>query len=274
MAHTSEIATLRSRQPVRLIKDATKWALRRCGYRLTPYTGPVPADFADHQVALWELVAPYTMTTPDSVAVLADAIRYVLREDIPGAVVECGVWRGGSMMAAAKTLLDAGKDDIDIYLYDTFEGMTDPTEQDVHWSGRAAREILTADTDRETSTVWARAALGDVQRAMGLVPYPEHRLHFVRGPVEDTLPVWAPAQISLLRLDTDWYESTRHELIHLYPRLSAGGVLIIDDYGWWRGARMAADEYFAENPPFPMLVRIDDGGARLAIKPPDQGDRG
>ena len=86
------------------------------------------------------------------------------------------------------------------------------------------------------------------------------------GPVEETIPGTAPDRISLLRLDTDWYESTRHELEHLIPRLSAGGVLIIDDYGHWKGARQATDEFIAATPDFGLLTRIDYTG-RMAIKP-------
>jgi len=95
--------------------------------------------------------------------------------------------------------------------------------------------------------------------------YPTGRLHFVRGPVETTLPEHAPERLALLRLDTDWYESTRHELQHLYPRLSEGGVLIVDDYGHWEGARRAVDEYFERHPPAPLLNRIDYTG-RIAVK--------
>jgi hypothetical protein len=85
------------------------------------------------------------------------------------------------------------------------------------------------------------------------------------GKVEDTIPADIPEKIALLRLDTDWYESTKHELIHLFPRLQKGGVLIIDDYGFWKGARKAVDEYFAENNIQILLNRIDDTG-RMAIK--------
>ena len=80
-----------------------------------------------------------------------------------------------------------------------------------------------------------------------------------------TIPGEAPDRLALLRLDTDWYESTRHELVHLYPRLEKGGVLIIDDYGHWEGARRAVDEYFAHNPPPLLLARVDYAG-RIAIK--------
>jgi hypothetical protein len=83
--------------------------------------------------------------------------------------------------------------------------------------------------------------------------------------VEETIPQHAPEQISVLRLDTDWYSSTKHELMHLFPRLSKNGVLIIDDYGHWAGARKAVDEYFADQTIQPLLNRIDQTG-RACIK--------
>lgn len=88
---------------------------------------------------------------------------------------------------------------------------------------------------------------------------------FVKGKVEDTVPEKAPDRISLLRLDTDWYESTYHGLLHLYPRLSVGGVLIIDDYGHWAGAKKAVDQYLNENHLKLLLNRIDDTG-RIGVK--------
>jgi hypothetical protein len=109
------------------------------------------------------------------------------------------------------------------------------------------------------------ASLDDVREAVLGVGYPEERIHFVEGPVEQTVPEHAPTEIALLRLDTDWYASTKHELIHLYPRLETGGVLIIDDYGYWQGARQATDEYIAEND-VPLLLNRIDVGARIAVK--------
>ena len=103
--------------------------------------------------------------------------------------------------------------------------------------------------------------------AMALTNYDPKCMHFVQGKVEDTIPEQAPQSIALLRLDTDWYESTRHELEHLFPRLSPGGILIIDDYGDWQGARKATDEFVAKHAPGFFLSRIDDTG-RLAIKTP------
>jgi hypothetical protein len=112
---------------------------------------------------------------------------------------------------------------------------------------------------------WFYSPLDEVQanmRRTGLAP---ERFEFVRGRVEDTIPARLPERIALLRLDTDWYESTRHELIHLFPLLEPGGVLIVDDYGAWEGARRAVDEYFDETGTKILLSRIDETG-RIGVK--------
>ena len=204
------------------------------------------------------------MTTPPRVYALVRAVEYVAARGVPGAIVECGVWRGGSMMAAALTLLRLGVSDRELYLYDTFAGMPPPTEVDTTRSGERAADLL-AQGD-ESSHIWAIASLEDVRAAVLSVGYSEARVHFVEGLVEETLPEAAPQEIALLRLDTDWYRSTKHELEHLYPRLASGGVLILDDYGHWQGARRAVDEYLVENGLALLLNRID-GTARIAVKP-------
>ena len=96
--------------------------------------------------------------------------------------------------------------------------------------------------------------------------YPEQRVHFVQGLVEETVPEHAPEQLALLRLDTDYYTSTRHELEHLAPRLAPGGVLLVDDYGHWRGSQEAVDEWMATLPR-PLLLQRIDYTARLAVMP-------
>ena len=222
-------------------------------------------DFDSEHLDIIRLVQPYTRTSPERIVAVVEAVRYITRRRIPGAVVECGVWRGGSVMAAAKALLALGAAERDLYLFDTFEGMSAPTDRDVDYVGqRAEREL--ARSSRTGDGYWCYASLEDVQQSVGTVGYPESRVHYVRGKVEDTIPGQAPAEIALLRLDTDWYESTKHELQHLYPRLAPGGVLIIDDYGHWKGARQATDEFIAATPDFGMLTRIDYTG-RLTIKP-------
>jgi hypothetical protein len=193
---------------------------------------------------------------------LVEAARYVARRGIPGDIVECGVWRGGSMQAVALTLLEEDAADRGLHLFDTFEGMPPPTEKDRRGDTTAA-EMLAA--HGKEHRVWAVADVEDVREAMREVGYREDLVHFHQGKVEDTVPGLAPARISLLRLDTDWYESTRHELEHLYDRLSPGGVLIIDDYGDWDGARLATEE-FLETLAEPLLL-LPLGSGRLAVKP-------
>jgi O-methyltransferase len=223
-----------------------------------------PIDFNQEDIEICRRVAPYTMTTPTRIYALMRAVDYVVDRNLQGAFLECGVWRGGSMMAAALTLLRRGVTDRELYLFDTFSGMTPPTEADVKPSGDRAADLLA--TESGDSDVWAIATLDEVRKAFRAVAYPEERIHFVVGPVEKTLPENAPKEIALLRLDTDWYESTKHELVHLYPRLTRGGVLILDDYGYWQGARRAVDEYFAERDESLLLNRIDHTG-RTALKP-------
>jgi O-methyltransferase len=190
-------------------------------------------------------------------------VEYVVARGVPGAIVECGVWRGGSMMAAALTLLRLGVTDRALYLYDTFSGMPPPSEADTTRSGVRAADLLAQED--EDSHIWAIASLSDVRAAVLSTRYPEQRIHFVEGLVEETLPAEAAEEIAVMRLDTDWYSSTKHELEQLYPRLAPGGVLILDDYGHWQGARRAVDEYFAENQINLLLNRVDST-ARIGVK--------
>lgn len=241
-------------------------ALNRLGYDIIRTGGRWPSDFSANEIALCQQVAADTMTSPEAIVALAAGVRHVVRRGITGAIVECGVWRGGSMCAVARTLLGLGRADIDLYLFDTFDGMPPPTDRDVRRTGEPAQSLLEQEPDPDGSLLWARAGIGYVRDALHATGYPEDRTHLIKGMVEDTIPESAPDQIALVRLDTDWYESTKHELQHLYPRLAPSGVLIIDDYGWWRGAGEATDEYFRQNPPAPFLMRMDDSGGRMAVK--------
>jgi hypothetical protein len=226
-----------------------------------------PPDTTPGDEALIRWVGPYTMTGPERISALASAVRYIVQNGIPGAFIECGVWRGGSAMVMGRVLSELGVVDRDLFLFDTFAGMTPPSELDVDMHGSTAADILRSSTKREAdrSDMWCIASQEDVAANLRLSGYPMERLHLVAGTVEETLPGRAPHEIALLRLDTDWYASTKHELDTLYPRLVSGGVLIIDDYGHWAGCRQAVDEYFASHPPAPLLNRIDYTG-RVAAK--------
>ncbi|MFC1740743.1 TylF/MycF/NovP-related O-methyltransferase [Pseudomonadota bacterium] len=203
--------------------------------------------------------SPFTMTGLERLAALIDSVRYVCNHEIEGDIVECGVWRGGSIIAAALTLIDIGVSDRHLYLYDTFEGMSEPDDKkDVSFDGFLASELLNKEV--RGKGIWCEASLDDVKENVLRTGYPEDHVHFIKGRVEDTLPSLMPKKIAILRLDTDWYESTLHELKYLYPLISRQGILIIDDYGHWKGARAACDEFFGELPDSPMLMRIDYSG--------------
>jgi O-methyltransferase len=209
-------------------------------------------------------VSPYTMTDAASVLATIRAVAYIARYRIPGDIVECGVWRGGSMMAAALALLEQRDLDRELCLFDTFEGMPPPTDRDRNLDGRSARQILAE--ARPGRGVWCYASIDDVQQNMAGTGYPPDRIRYVPGRVEQTLPAATPAAIACLRLDTDWYESTLAGLVHLFPRVSAHGVLLLDDYGYWRGAREAVDEYFSRHWTSPVYLHQVGGAGRMVIK--------
>jgi hypothetical protein len=224
-------------------------------------------DLEPEFLELYELCREQTMTSVERMYALYSATRYVLDNDLPGDFVECGVWRGGSVMVMALTLLRRGVTTKDLWLYDTFAGMTPPGADDVQtMSGRAAADILHEHARTIDDPFWGISPREVVERNLRGTGYPFERFRFVEGDVMTTLPASAPREIALLRLDTDWYESTRQELEQLYPRLVSGGVLLIDDYGYWRGAKKATDEYLATLRPRPLLHRIDYTG-RMCVKP-------
>ena len=221
--------------------------------RFRPELRRYPPDFRSDEIDTIREVRPWTMTSAERIYALIDAVRYVSTNSLPGAMVECGVWKGGSMAAMARTLLQLQDVTRDLYLFETFEGMSAPTSEDREYSGKQASEILLEDP----SFNCADAPLVSVKKILFDTGYPRDRIHFVQGDVEKTIPISAPGSISLLHLDTDWYKSTKHELVHLFPRLAHAGVIIIDGYGRWKGSRRACDEYFTQNRVPILLNRIE-----------------
>ena len=220
-------------------------------------------EISPAQTALLERFSPYTTTSIERQWAVISAISYLNANVIRGDIVECGVWRGGNMLIA-KELCKGTKLGRKFYLYDTFTGMSAPGAADVTLSGEPAEKTF-RERQRSDHTDWVYASLDDVRdnfRKAGLL---DEQVFFIKGKVEDTLRVEAdlPKQIALLRLDTDFYDSTKAELEVLYPRLVSGGVMIVDDYGHWQGARKAVDEYFRGT--HPLLIRVDYT-ARLVVK--------
>ena len=221
-------------------------------------------DKDERFVRIYNLCREFTQTSKERVYGLYQSVLYIIDAGIPGDFVECGVWRGGSAMVMAFTLQELNVSNRKIYLYDTFEGMTEPTEHDHKLSGNTAQASEKwQKKQKKDHNEWCYASLPEVEHNLLSTKYPNDMLVFVKGKVEETIPQTVPDQIALLRLDTDWYESTKHELIHLFPLLQKTGVLIIDDYGSWAGSKKAVDEYFSDKSI--LLSRIDNTG-RVGIK--------
>lgn len=218
----------------------------------------IPVDMTEAAFAeFYKRCVPYTFTSVEALYSLYTSVRYVVKNQIPGDFVECGVWRGGSAMMMALALKELGDTSRELYLYDTYEGMSEPTEKDKDFRGSSAGNLMKNSKKEEEQNVWCFSPIEDVKANLASTGYPAGKIHFIQGKVEETIPGKIPSAVSLLRLDTDWYESTYHELKYLYPLLSRTGVLILDDYGHWKGAREAADTYFRETGIDLLLHRVN-----------------
>ena len=199
-----------------------------------------------------------SMCTVPAIWAAISAVRHVEENKIKGDIVECGVWRGGCALAMASILKEYGSKR-KVYLFDTFAGMTDPTAQDMDGSIGAEQmkfvekynPFLYSDNDPRHTLLFIKK----IFKEHGLSEYVE----FVKGDVKTTLnpKCTRPSEIAVLRLDTDYYDSTRHELEFLYPRLAKMGVLMIDDYGAFQGTKLACDEFFKKQKFKPLAWTID-----------------
>ncbi len=222
------------------------------------------ADFSQKEREFISSVSKFTMTSPERLVTLIRSVYYLEENGIEGDFVECGVWKGGSVMAMIKVLQSLNIEERDIWLFDTFEGMTEPKDMDSKFDDTKAEILLKNDSSRK-STVWAVSSLKEVSANISSLGYPSEKIKLIKGPVEDTLLKNKTEKIALLRLDTDWYESTKIELETLFPKLVKGGVLIIDDYGHWKGCKQAVDEYFVKQG-YPIFLNRIDYTGRIFIK--------
>lgn len=206
-----------------------------------------------------------SMTSPERLTATLLATKYVCKSKIDGDIVECGVWRGGNSITALHAL-NKYKSNKSIWMYDTFSGMTMPTKYDIeNETGKLAFNEYMAN-EAEDHNNWCYASIEDVEK--NIRPYKKNiKVNFVKGDIVETLKYEKnlPKDISVLRLDTDWYESTKIELEILFPRVQKGGVILIDDYGHWGGCKKAVDEYFSNFETKIFLMPSDYTG-RIAIK--------
>ncbi|MFZ0807059.1 MAG: TylF/MycF/NovP-related O-methyltransferase, partial [Candidatus Sulfotelmatobacter sp.] len=198
----------------------------------------------------------YTMCSNARLRGLYRALRFVVRHEIPGDVVECGSARGGSAALMALTLQRLGVRR-NLWLFDTFEGLPAPTAND---------------PDFEFASFFKGTCIGTLDEVRALF----HKLKadsgvvFVKGLFQETLPLCEVSQIAVLHVDGDWYESVRTCLDHLYDKVVPNGVIQFDDYGYWKGARRAVDEFFVERGIPVVLERLDYSG-RFLIKRDQDG---
>jgi hypothetical protein len=205
----------------------------------------------------------YSMTGVTRMWALTQAFQYVQTNNILGDFVECGVWQGGNLILLS-SLQASSESERMIYGFDTFTGMSIPSEYDKDMRGVSATVMMSKKTKKDGDhSIHAFASLELVNQ--NLKNNDSRNIRLVKGDVANTLLDQSnlPSRISILRLDTDWYESTKIELEILYPLLSPGGVLIIDDYGHYAGARKAVDEYFGSKRPWLHYV---DYTCRLMVK--------
>lgn len=207
------------------------------------------------------IVRNYTMTKYDRCAVLHNLVRHVEVRGIPGDIVECGVWRGGSSGMMALANLRYGKTRRDLHLFDAWGDFPDPTAED-GWQFRELKEGTLNVANNDGALEACKTLLE------GIIRYPADRIFYRQGVFDLTLPRFADtvSSISVLRLDCDWYNGVKQCLEAFYPRVVAGGVVVFDDYGWCEGAQRAVDEYLNKtgSPPFLHFV---DYSCRYLIKP-------
>ncbi len=250
----------------KILFKLTQKALSYLGFNIHLGAQPDYPELSESEVDFLFKVrgAQVTMTSFESTVALSIACKYLEKNFIPGDFVETGVWRGGSAIVA-KYFLNNSRN---IFLFDTFTGMTKPTSHDFRIGAKTNYETLSKweKSKKPTHVDWVFASIEEVTKNFKKFGLLDDRVRFIKGDVTKTLKRGVPDQIALLRLDTDFYDSTLIALQVLYPLLITGGVLILDDYGHWDGARKAVDEYFAESVSIPLMIPIAGGGGRILIK--------
>lgn len=222
----------------------------------------------DFEIENIKISKMYSMTGEKRMSYLTKVINYIFQNKINGDFVECGVWQGGNLILMQR-LIDYYNESRSIYGYDTFEGMTDPNKNDIDINNQDASNLMHSERkveNADTQNIWCYSSLDTVKK--NLMKYTKKdNLKLIKGDVKISLKDTKnlPEKISLLRLDTDFYESTKIELETLFPLVVKNGVIIIDDYGHWKGQKKAVDEYMSKNKISSFLFEVDYS-CRIFIK--------
>jgi hypothetical protein len=251
------------------IKNILQIFLNKFGYKIAKKNNledSIPIEALEHEINLINRAKNYSMTDYKNLYLSTQAIKYIAENNIAGDIVECGVWKGGHIIIF-KSLCEKYELSKKIFAFDTFEGMTVSVEKDINYNEEKASDLLNKNviTKNDGDNIWCYASLDAVKKNIVNLVGSIANINFIKGDVCETLKVTSnlPKKISLLRLDTDFYESTKIELEILYPLLQEGGLLIIDDYGYWKGAKKAVDEYFCKSYQFKHVI---NGTCRMIVK--------
>jgi O-methyltransferase len=201
-----------------------------------------------------KLASPFTMTSNQSICALVTATKYIDDCLIAGDIVECGVWAGGSIIASK--LAHNKTSNRSFWLFDTFEGMTEPTIED----GVVAQKVFDLETQNGKDSNWLKISKEVVQKNIIDTTGDDNFCNYISGPIEETLisqKTLLPSQIAILRIDTDWHDSTMAALENLFHLVVPGGVVILDDYGFWEGSRLATESFFKKQSFKPFLIPVD-----------------
>ena len=223
-------------------------------------------DDEDSARAAIAVVDDHTMVSYQRLVTLWQQVRYLDTAQIDGCLVECGTWRGGSSALMALAHLHSGAASRRLHMFDSFEGLPQP---DARTDGESAVRYAAGNASAAlTSIGQCVASIEDVRHLIhDVVGYPTELTQYHVGWFQQTVPADAAQvrAIALLRLDGDWYESTRICLQHLYPLVSSRGIVVIDDYGHWEGCRRAVDEFFGTLTTKPFLNHIDSTGRYVIV---------
>jgi hypothetical protein len=240
--------------------------LEKYGYKVSKLnTFNLSLDLTTEEKIILEYVFKnqLTMTSRDNLASTILAVRYIVNNKVEGDFIECGVWRGGHSIAAALTfkLYNTNRK---VFCFDTFTGMSEPSFFDKRIGSSTPALTKYEQSNNPSFNAWCYSSIDEVRNNFLNAGIHPDNFMLIEGDVIKTLPDFKPIKVAFLRLDTDWYESTKSELEHLWPHLSKFGIITIDDYGHWEGSKQAVDEFFKTVPG--ILFTPIDYSARTAIK--------
>ena len=232
------------------MKKFIKDSLSKLGLQISRMDRKIryPIEFTKRDIEIFNYVNERDLTMIGKQRMFSNVLiaKWITLNELEGDFVECGVWRGGSTLLV-KMIFEEYGNNSKVWLFDTFKGMTEPSDDDINFAGQLAKDKYFK-SKKKDYVDWAYASYHEVKEIFLKSGVNIQDCEFVKGDVLKTIPEYHDKlkKISFLRLDTDWYESTRIELDYFYPKIVNNGFLVIDDYGHWGGSRKATDEYFSE----------------------------